>query len=308
MNKRRPDYNTSNCYSTTVTKGLRGKMEGIGNELDKVIILNGTDCVALKVENNELVIVKGEISNLAAFAHPYYHNDKVFIDARAYVNREGGIKDTNEYHFLRRRGILEINWIEDRVEWASQADLVCDVFASWFADGITRRMNMSMLENQQLRVLAAIYYLHFLHRHVNINEEETFTMLLKVIPRMLRVPATTLQDIASAIGEDRLNALYSYKGNETAPAWSYLDEVCAMFNDLTDNAYRMNTALVNQCLVRGAFICANAPEITAIAIQHPPTLFLMVWYCANKGFQNKTGIVMKVQALGRRHGIDKNNN
>lgn len=307
MNKKRPDFVTSNTYSTTVTKGMKGKMDSIGLELEKVIILNGTDSDALKVEDNELVIVKGEIPNLGAFAHPFYHNDKVFIDARAYVNRQGGIKDSTEYHFLRRRGILEINWAEDRVEWASQADLVTDVFASWLADCVTRRMNMSMLENQQLRILAAIYYLHFLHRHLNVNTEDTFTTILKVVPRLLRVPATTVQDLAATVGEERLANLYSYKGLETPAAWQYLDEVCNLFNDLTDNAYKLSTALINQCCVRGAFICANAPEITAIAIQHPPVMFLMIWYCGGKGFYNKTGIGMKVQALGKKHGIDKFN-
>lgn len=308
MKKLRLDAAINNSYSTTITSGMKGKMSSIATELEKIMILNGTDSDSLRsMENGQIIVLTGTAENVPAFAHPFYSNDKVFIDARPFTNREGGIKDSTEFNLLYKRAIVELCWIEDRVEWASQADFVVDVFATWFADGITRRLNMTMVENQQLRILAAIYYLRTIYRYNGHDKADAYTTLLRVLPRMLRVPINMIQEITDVIGEENIADMFIFNQTDIEINSAHLDKLCTHFNDLTDNAYKLNKSLVFQCLVRGAFICANSPEITSVAIEFPALMYLLIWYCTNKGIQGKTAIGLKVQALGRRHTADKFN-
>lgn len=306
MKTKRPDFATSNSYSTIITRGMQQKVGKITHEVDKIIALNGNDLNAIEAVDNCLIL-KGELESIPAFAHPLIYDDKVLIDARAYVNKEGQIKDLSEFHLLRRRANLELAWVNDTVDFGSQADLVVDVFATWFANGLTRRMNMSMVENNQLRILAAIYYLHFLHRAEGLSDEETAITLLKVLPRILRVPAPLVDEILGALDKEHITALYGYKGEQTPGSSVYLELMLELFNTLTDHSFKLTTPIVFNSLTRGAFISANSPELAAISIEHPPAFMLMIWYAMQKGIHGKTSIGLAASAVTRKHNEDKFN-
>ena len=274
--------------------------------MDKIIALNGSDNDAIERLDN-ILIIKGELESVPAFAHPIIYKDQVLIDARAYVNKDGQIKDLSEYHLLRRRAAADLAWANDSMEFGSQADLVVDVFASWFANGVTRRMNMTMVENNQLRILAAIYYLHFLHRAEGLSDEETAITLLKVLPRILRVPAPMVDEILGALDKEAITKLYGYYGDKTPSSGEYLNSMLELFNTLTDHSFKLTTPLVFNALTRGAFISANSPEMAAIAIEHPPALMVMIWYALQKGIHGKTTIGLTAGAVCRKHNEDKFN-
>lgn len=306
MKKLRPDSATSNSYSTILTRGLNDKMSKIGHELDKVLILNGSSTESLEFDKG-CIIIKGEMDNIPAFAHPYVYKDSVIIDARAFVTKEGNIKDVSEYHLLKRRAYIDLAWAMDTAEFGSQADIVTDIFASWFANGLTKRLQMTMVENQYLRILAAIYYLHFLHRSEGLSDEETAITLLKVLPRILRVPAPMIEDVLNAVNPEQITQLYAYAGEKTPNSAVYLELLLSLFNQLTDNTYKLTTALVFNSLARGAFISANSDEIACIAIEHPPTLMIMIWFAMQKGIHGKTTLGVVVGSVSRRHNEDKFN-
>ena len=304
MKRLRPDHETSNTYSTTITKSLHPKMEKVGKSIDKIIALNGTDTEALDVTDN-IIAIKGELHDVPAFAHPFYHDEHVIIDARAFVNKEGNIKDLAEYHLLQKRAKAELAWIEDTHEFGSQMDFVTDVFASWFSNGITKRLNMTMAENQQLRILAAVYYLHFLHRSEGTDAIEANLILLRILPKILRVPATMVEEVLGAVGETEIGELYSYEGEETPSSTNYLDALLRAFNNMTDDAHKLTQAVVMQSLTRGAFVAANSPEITSIAIEHPPTFYVMIYFALQKGVHGRTTLGVTTASVARRHNEEK---
>lgn len=306
MKKLRPDWLVSNSYATTITGNQKKKIETVTQEISKLIALHGKDS-SLFIQEDGLVILKGELETIPAFIHPIYIDGLMAVDARAFVNKEGNIKDLAEYQLIRKRALVELAWIEDRVDFGSQTDLVIDVFGSWFSHGIAKRLNMELVDAQNLKVLSAIYYMHFLNRDIDIMGDEVRTRILYVVPRALRVPTNVVEEILDGVGIDLISSIYCWEGTKEKEPVYYLSSMIVAFNKLTDNVYKLDTLSVMNALTRGAFIAANSPEITAVAIEFPPMFFLMVYYTLEKGIHGKTTVGITSHSVAPRHDTNKFN-
>lgn len=307
MQRIRPDSHVRNSYSTTNTISLTNRMEGIKLHLDKNYALYGSDNTKFQVENN-VVILKGEMSDINSFMHPFYIQGKVFVDARAFITKEGNIKDLGEFQLLKKRAIVELAWIENKAEFGSQSEFIADVFSSWFSNGVAKRLNMNMQDAQYLRIIAAIYYLHYLHSSIDMSPEEVKVVLIKVISKSLRVPTSMVEELIDTIGNEIISELYNWKGKDEVVTSVKLNQLSNCFNKLTDDIYKLNTTLIYTCLVNGSFIAVNSPDFTAIAIEHPPMFFLMVHYALEKGIQGKTSIGLTVHSVNNRHDTNRYEN
>ncbi len=306
MKKLRPDWEKNNSYTTFSAKLSEEKIKGIADSVEKYATIYGKDgdSTVIKIEGS-LVILKGEASGIPSFTHPIYHNGQIYIDARAFVTKDGNIKDLFEFQLLRKRALMELAWIEDTAEFGSQFELIIDVFSSWFSGGIAKHLNMDMADGQYLKALAAIYYLHFLHRDMEVSDDETRIILTRQISRACRLPVTMLDDIFNNLGMEDIAKMYNYKGVEEYSSTRYLDDLCTIFNKLTNNVYKLNRATIYTSLTRGAFIAANSPELVAMAIELPPLFFLMVSFAMEKGYQGKTSIGIYTQSVMNKHDSKK---
>ena len=304
MNKLRLNYLTSNSYATFSTKHLADKMKHVGDTMEKLSVLHGADSTLIEC-TGDLITLKGEENHVPAFIHPYYYKGKICLDARAYVNKEGNIKDLSEWQLLKKRGMMEIAWIEDRFDFNSQMDLVVDAFASWFSSGIAKRLNMDMVDAQTLKLYAAIYYMGLLNTSMEMPIDEVKIVLVRNLTRTLRVPVTLVEELLDSSDMEVIAKIYNFKGNEEPPAVNKIHMLISVFNKITDGLYKLELATIYASLTRGAFISANSPELTAVAIEFPPMFFLMVSYAMDKGIHGKTTIGIAVNSIVRVHDGDK---
>lgn len=282
-------------YSTLLTRSQQDRISSVSPAIDKELTI-GADATILKQEDHGVLAIIGEM-NVPAFAHPIIHGDQVIVDARALFNKKGDIKNNSEYLFLKRRAIMEREWVRSQEQFAAQGAYVVDVFASWFADGLTMRASMPIQTSTQLRILAAVYYTGRLQRESeeDIDRKDIIVKLLRVIPRYTRIPAQVVDDLFTGI-EEKIASLYTVEGNS-------LEALIKVFNDVTADEYEVTTNLVYNALTRNAFVAINAPELVGMAIEVPPLFFLMIEYCLQKGIYRKTTIGQKTDGLSRKHNV-----
>jgi hypothetical protein len=300
--KLRLDHDKCGVYDTTVTRGLKDKMVKMGISLEGVLALHGADSDNFTVRES-VYALRGNAEQIHAFPHPVYHGGKAFVDARPFTNNEGQIRNMAEFRFLEERGQMEVFWMHNTLEWAGHAGFVSDIFGSWMSNCVTRRLNMSIMENQQLRILGCIYYLRPLLMEMSASEEDIIAMVVKLVPKYLRLPAEMVDTLITG-HETVIAELFRYTGDKSEQPGYYLQKMCDIFNAVTDNSYKLNPAVIFQCCCNGAFICVNSQELASIAIEHPPTFMLMMYHCMQKGPQSKTNIGLTVQGLMKKHNDD----
>lgn len=292
-------YSVPLSYDSAINRGMRDKVYGGLEELLKLLTLSqedfeqfGTDAFAFTASGNDRVPI---------FQHPIISKEgKVFVDARPFISSTGNIKNKNDYVFLRRRAIIELFWAKNSDEFGGQEGFIADVFGSWFSNGIGSSLNLPMQVSQELRILATIYYMALVQRDQGYKDsEDLIFMLLKVLPRMMRIPAQPIDDFFVGKEEAIFNLYKRTAVTKDAP----LENLILAIGETIDDNYGVNKSSIYAALTRGAFVAANAPELVATAMELPPLFALMMDYSLTKGIYGKTTIGRVTLSLSRKHNV-----
>lgn len=289
----------SSSYTTHVTIGLYDKVNTIAMRLAKILMLNKNDTSFTQVKSNIYALAHDQDS-VDAFLHPIIYKNTAYIDVRPFTDMNGAIRNNNEYTLLVRRAILDLEWATNNDVFASQERFVVDAFASWFANGLARHTEVSLLTSTQFRITAAIYYLGIFHNAEHASNEDVVLLLLKQLPQILRLPTGVIDDVITA-NEDAMVSLYLTPSGDVK---SRLGQLITLLNIITQNEVQIDIGVIYNSLCRGAFIAANAVDLAAIAIEHPPMLMIMLAYVTQKSIQNNTTLGRAALGIMRKHDFN----
>lgn len=218
-------------------------------------------------EDIHIFFVVDKSSPVPSFNHPVVIGDRIFLDGRPYINL-----DRNEgIYVVRSRMDFKLAWMRAAIEYVSiveegaekdyrliynASSLPMQVFITWFAENITRRLGLDQ-EAQMLLSVVAGFYFYGIH-----TEEEEWTEHLRSkvathISKVTRIPVQRVLELS----ED----------------FSYMDRL----EGFVENAKRivsssrmedMNTGFLITALAASAgWRGVQAKETVAIGLEHAPT-------------------------------------
>lgn len=288
------------AYNTNVLKGQLQKVQNITNQIESLLLVSSDDYLFKKI-GAHIIGVVGSTDHIPIFYHPIIYKNKAYIDIRAYISRDGGIRSLYEYGLLVRRAHLDLAWAENKELFYSQEAFIIDVFSSWFSFGLQKNhADVSLLTATNYRVAAAIYYLGlFSNEHIH-KDDDIVTELLKRIPRITRIPLQTINEL---IESNASSIISLYRNGIAADPINRISQLCEILTLLTNEDLTITPGIIYNSLCRGAFIAGNAVEITSVAIEHPPTFIAMV-SVVFQGSQNNTTLGRALLGVGRRYNTN----
>ncbi len=296
------DVKLFTAYTAIPNFGLYATMQHAGGILQELATLNKEEYFKAMGghENPDSVLALIALTDkVPTFQHAIIYNNVAYIDLRPWVTREGKIRDTFEVGFILRRAKLDLDWAYRQSLFLPLNDIVVDSFSTWFANGISRRLDITSHLVVKIRILAAIYYLGMMDNASEINDRDLEYYLMRSIPRMLGIPVQLLLDL---FDEDKDTVLDLYRKSAHSVTQtnklSVLIYAISAFNSIN---YDIDVGVVQNSVCGGAIIVANAINITATALEHPPTFIMMMFMVMQKGNQSRTTLGLAVDSISRRH-------
>lgn len=219
--------------------------------------------------------------NVPVFSHPLVARERdddnlipnIFLDLRGLVRtqRDGSQKITNatEYELLIIRGLLTSHWVNHGPhDLSTLGDIAPQIYTRWLSQGITRRLGLSPQEQVKVTIVAAFYwYCHFMHDMKNgdaISENDKRRIVTK-LNSITQIPSSLSFEVADTM---------TYMGDLA----SFVETLQRVVE--SPRLERMGVGLLISML-GGSWFGMNAREVTAVAIEYPPT-FLAIIYVALK--------------------------
>lgn len=287
-------------YSAKATLGWQPKTLEIGHVLESYLIVNkASELFRSENPSHTIYTLIGNVEHVPSFLHPIIYKNKAYVDGRSYMNREGAIRNPYEYSLLLRRASLDLEWVVDRDMFYGQMPLAVDTFSTWFAHGLQKQTNASLMTATNYRILAAIYYMGLFNTQSIAHEKDIEFYILKKLPRIIGIPSQLIQDLF-AINMDAIIGLYC---NGTTRQHDRLTLLAENLTLLTNEEYQIDVGIILNSLCRGAFMAANAIEITSISLEHPPTFLAMMSFVVAKGMQNNTNLGKALMGVSRKHDM-----
>lgn len=220
------------------------------------------------------------------------HNDiSVVVDIRPFVSykRDGEMRivSSSDLDFLMLRAGATVYWnLNGAQDLASTGDFPVLVYSRWVSEAISRRLALDPDAQMRISVIAAYFYL-CQHRSASEVDEP---LKMRMIGRVAR---------ATSVSADRCMVIL----DEIEPMFGlddFLTELKKINNVRMD---KLNSGLLVGITSTGWF-GANAQEILAVALEHPPT-FLSVLYAAlnHRGYQR--ALFSKLVQTADRRGSGK---
>jgi hypothetical protein len=236
-------------------------------------------------------------SQIPVFAHPLpvktAYGETLFVDVRpcVTVNRqtqEPIVKNTTEYEFIRMRAMLNLIWLEGMYKQLRDLSTVpVAVYASMIAENMSRHFNLDPKEVMQVKILAAVFYQN-LHSPAVRWDEQTRVRYEAVAMRAAHAPNEMAKDLIERIDH-----------------FDSIRDLCDTIKNLLENPRleELNPALL-MMMLGGAWFGANAREVMAVALEHPPTWHAVVYSAlVNRSFK-KTGVAQIAERFADRKGGD----
>lgn len=284
-------------YETLLTQGLIDRVYLVRNHLDKLLALGDTD--NLDTESyRDIIIIRGIDVDIPFFNHPLIYNDKVVIDYRPYLTRDGKLKIGYGSKLLLTRARAELEWVRSRDPFVGHAHLTTDIYSTWVSNSIGMRLNLSMDVVVRVKVLAAVYWLGLLHGITEMDTEEVNIKLLTLLPRIAGVPATFVNEIITH-DSDLLKELYL-----NTDGLQPITKLPPAIESVTNDEYDINTKVLYSMVTPGSYVGDNAVEVSGIALESPPTFYALVNLTGDKGIQSKTSIGKAVGYVKRKHNYE----
>lgn len=283
-------------------------MDGVSKALALALVGSGTGVqdirsvqVAANVDAKDMymrtAIVTDNVTNVGIFAHPVViqtHRDNEYstiTDARdvTKVEYDGGYKITSvpEYNFIRARAILQAQWSLSFIGGMVSNpyhNFPMAIYANWISDSLTRRFNLDLEASVRVKALAAFMYLS-MHQRKKEFEEFLLVDIAMKISRVTKVPTNIVSEVI-----------------DTPIYFSDVDDFCGAL------ATRVNSSRIDDInpvvlysIIKGSWFGKNAPEIAAVAVEHPPTFDALTYTAASVSSFQRTilGTIVKQELRDR---------
>lgn len=297
-------------YDTTACKDY--VTDQIGMEIERAEIASNPPVTRLtenpftgKELEGTVGLVGPQHDAVPAFAHPYIqpvNNDgknvlragsSVYIDVRNFtrLNRQNEmtVSSNLDYKLATIRGVLTAYWNREGGEdFFALGGFQTVVFSRWLTEVITRRLALELDTQMRVSVIAAWFYLCQFHEEEQLDDRLRVNFV-KYISQNMRVSSENVTAITESL---------KYIPDSTA--------FISALIEVGDSARleTMNLGLLYS-LVGGSWFGANAREIVAVALEHPPTFISMIAIALDERGYRRTVIGRTVENCSRK-GDDKN--
>ncbi len=291
--------NPNSPYQTSPLIGLEAKTNQSAEEIYSLYHINANNDDITRLNN--IFILKSENNHIHSFLHPVIYKGMVFIDARAYYNRQGNLRNYGEYNILINRAKLVYAWYKNNELFNNQENFIIDAFSSWISYRLQHMTNCNLLTATNYRIICAIYYLGLMTQTEVMHDEDCIIYILKRIPRITNIPVQNLNDIL-AIDENSIIKLF--KCNNKSNTQTLISQLAIAITELTENEITITPSVIYNSCCRGAFIASNALEIATTSLEYIPSFISMLHVVFMRGAQNKTGLGKVVLGIQRRYDIN----
>lgn len=290
-------------YSTTVCKDY--VLDRIVTEIQKTSVLEGASLRLLednpmggKTPNETLIYMLGpDVTHVPTFAHPVFikesdEREYVVIDVRNFtrLSREGQLVTSAhlDMALAKVRAILSAYWYKnDPIDFLSLGNIQITIFARWMTDILTRRLALTPETQMRVTVISAYYYLCMFSKDVEIDEKTRIKWAGK-ISESTRVSSDVVLEII-----ERLQMLLN------------VHDFVAALTSTSDSARfeSFNVGLLFT-VAGGSWFGANAAEIVACALEHPPTFIALLERAMKERGYRRTTLGRTVE-MSTKRGEDK---
>lgn len=242
-----------------------------------------------------------------SFTHPIFiknFNGKsyLFTDMTLFVssggtlsNIDSHIRRREEFDFTKARGIASLVWASgDTARFRNSMGFAGDVFASWIGQALSRNFALDFMDQIKVQLIALAFYqsLFVDGPVVYSDNDDKAALCARQASNSFRVPFT--------------DAVKFYKGLTTPMA--SINDMCEAIVKTLDNV-NLNPApgrpdtgfnlrvLLN--LISDAWFSTNSKLILSVAVEHPPTLCAIIYYCINYNNFRRQALGQTIQQCGK---------
>jgi hypothetical protein len=174
------------------------------------------------------------------------------------VNPQTGkfdIRDESQYKLMQVRARLGAIWANDGARYMRDFPVAMGVFAAWISEQASGKFGLSPIEQMKLSILTAVYYASMFEADFRPDEREK-TRLAGVIKA---ATGTKVEEILPILDQiESLNGVNEYLG---------------MAAEVTGSVRlkEFNLAVLHGLVFGTWYGGADAKELIAVALEHPPT-------------------------------------
>lgn len=260
----------------------------------RLALIEGTSDAALGADKNSIPgvrLITSRNRDIPPFSHPFIYEDdgkkSVFIDARGFtrIDREGAmsISSKTEYDFNVLRAKLSLFWVtQSPADLFALGQLPMTVFCRWISENLARRFGLDPASQMRATIVTGFFYLSMYRLDPEMDEEAKIKSSTQ-ISRATRINVDDIFEIA-----DKMKPMTNVK--------DFVENLVECVGSV--RLERFNIGVLYSSL-GGSWFGGNAPELVAVALEHPPTFLAMVFTALHeRGFRN-TGIAKVVLAADR---------
>lgn len=293
-----PIYKTS--YDTTLGSAFQTKL--LTTSIKEAIITDGIELNTLGIIPSDQISalfilgVYPSESNIPMFAHPLLveHDKKTYLcsDVRLFVktggqdfggNKNPVPKNQVEFNFVKSRTVLNLAWLSgSQYAMKNSLGFGATVYAMWLSEVISKRFALDPRDQLILSVIAH-YFFQSLHYSEDINNEDTKQLFTVHTMKATKASSQIVFDVFDKLGP-----------------MSNLDEFCQNVRAVLENIrlkdFNAGTLITTTGM---SWFGTNAKEILAIALEHPPTWYAIVYSSLEERTYKNSMIARVAERFGK---------
>lgn len=252
---------------------------------------------------------------LPTFTHPilvknFNGKSYLFTDMTLFVssganlsNIDSFIRRREEFEFTRSRAIASLAWASgEHGLFKNAMSFVGDVFVNWIGQVMARNFSLPYMDQIKIQVIASAFYntLFTDDTIVYSQEQDKAIEVARRASVASGIPTSAALDIIRSIDTPMLNIQDFCK-----VVVEKLDNVTLNPVDGAPSSGFNFTVLLN--LIADAWYSTNSKPILAVALEHPPTLAAIIYYCMNyNNFRRQTlgQIIQQTNKGGKGSGFN----
>lgn len=245
--------------------------------------------------------------SIPSFTHPilvknFNTKSYLFIDMTLFVmsggnldNLDTHIRRREEFDFTKARAISSLAWVSGDVDrFHTSMGFVSEVFANWMGQTLARNFALPFMDQIKVQMIALAFYESlYTDKPVQYSEDTDKAMIVaRKASNAFRIPFTQA---------------YEFYKNLDTPLSSIADFCEAVVKSLNnvnlnpmpnrpDTGFNLRV-LFN--LIADAWYSVNSKQILAVAVEHPPTLASIIYYCANYNNFRRQQLGQIIQQAGK---------
>lgn len=238
-----------------------------------------------------LLFITQKMPDVPGFAHPIIDPEglrSVYVDARPYTTLKADgtwtIRSGNDFEALVRRANLSGLWASKEFsDFLALGELPLKLYLNWVGGMASRHLAIDPLVQFKVSALAGVY---FLSQHYEDDQLTDERYLLKICDKVARAMRGSMEEVYDLVAEQ--------------PPLRTLEVFVEALKTRTGSVRLENVSIAYLFnVVGGSWFGNNARELTAMALDHPPTWISLLFQAMHDRSYRKTQLTQLINTLTR---------